>query len=460
MAASPNLGRRSFLKHAGGAALAAGAAGAVGRTASASPLPAANATRAAGFDFDTVYDRWGTNCVKFDQQIRIYGRDSVKIGMGIADMDFRAAPAVTKALAERLRHENWGYLDMVRTQDEMAEAIVGYNRRRYGLEIDPATIELSTGVHAALCSAFMAFCPRGSRVLLQAPVYDGFYSDLKYTGTRPEESPLRAKDGRFEMDFEDFERRIGHDTNVFLLCNPHNPTGSCWSPEELTRIGDICLRRRVIVLADEIHCDFVSRGQKYTPFASLKDRAIVDNSLTFKAASKSFGLSAHKVGWFHSTNPALLERVRASHRSDLTTLGIVANVAALRDADEWLDALVRYIEGNHDFAQEYLADRIPTLKATKPQGTYLVWVDASAVAERIGAKALAAEANRAKPAATPDLTPENMVERFFVRKAGVQLNSGSNYGPSGANRLRMNVATPRRQLEQALASLAAATKTL
>jgi cysteine-S-conjugate beta-lyase len=459
MASSPNLGRRSFLKNAGGAALAAGAAGAVGPAAASALSPAATTT-ASGFDFDTVYNRFGTNCVKFDQQIRIYGRDSVKIGMGIADMDFRAAPAVTKALAERLRHENWGYLDMVRTQEEMAEAIVGYNRRRYGIEIDPAAIELSTGVHAALCSAFMAFCPRGSRVLLQAPVYDGFYSDLKYTATRPEESPLRAKDGRFVMDFEDFERRIGHDTNVFLLCNPHNPAGNCWSPDDLARIGEICLRRRVVVLADEIHCDFVSRGQKYTPFASLKDRAIVDNSVTFKAASKSFGLSAHKVGWFYSTNPDLLARVRASHRSDLTTLGIVANLAALRDGDEWLDALVRYIDSNHDFVQDYLADRIPTLKARKPEGTYLVWVDASEVAERIGARTLAQEANRTKAPGAPDLTAENMVERFFVRKAGVQLNSGSNYGPSGANRLRMNVATPRRQLEQALARLADAAKTL
>jgi cystathionine beta-lyase len=204
----------------------------------------------------------------------------------------------------------------------------------------------------------------------------------------------------------------------------------------------------------------VSRGHKYTPFASLPNRAIVDNSLTFKAASKSFGLSAHKVGWFYSTNPDLLARVRACHRSDLTTLGIVANLAALRDGDEWLDALVRYVDGNHELVADYLASRIPTLKAKKAEATYLVWLDASDVAERIGAAALARDANRTKTAGAPDLTAENMVERFFVRKAGVQLNSGSNYGPSGANRLRMNVATPRRQLEQALGRLAEAAKTL
>src|SRR5262249_13249456 len=136
------------------------------------------------------------------------------------------------------------------------------------------------------------------------------------------------------------------------------------------------------------------------------------------------------------------------------------NLAALREGDEWLDALVRYIDANHDFVRDYLADHVPTLAARKPEGTYLVWVDASAVAERIGARGLAQEANRTKPQDAPDLTPDNMVERFFVKKAGVQLNSGSNYGPSGANPLRMNVATPRRQLEQALGRLAEATRTL
>ncbi len=456
MARSTNLDRRSFLKTAGGAALA-------GATVAAGPLPAIAAEAAApgaGYDFDTVYNRFGTNCVKFDQQNRIYGRDTVKFGMGIADMDFKAAPAITKALGERLRHENWGYPDMTRVQEDMAEAIVAWDRRRYGVDVDPASIELTNGVHPALISAFLTFCPRGSRVLLLAPVYDGFYTDFRFTGTRSEESPLRPKDGRFSIDFEDLERRIGPDTNVFLLCNPHNPTGSCWSPEELTRIGEICLRRRVVVLADEIHCDFVSRGQKYTPFASLKDRDIVNNSITFKAMSKSFNLSAHKIGWFYSTNPDLMARVRANHRADLTALGIVANLAVLRGGADWLDQVGTYIDGNHDFVQGYLADRIPLLAAKKPEGTYLVWLDVTQVAERIGAKRLALEANRTKPAGAPDLTAENMVERFFVKKAGIQMNAGSNYGPSGENHMRMNIATSRRLLEQALASLADAVKTL
>jgi cysteine-S-conjugate beta-lyase len=446
--------RRTFLMGAGAAALTGVASAGTPRRSGAARASAA--PPASGYDFDTVYNRFGTDCVKFDQQVRIYGKDSVEIGMGIADMDFKAAPAITQALRDRLRHENWGYLDMVRAQEQMAEAIVNWNKRRYGVDIDPATIELATGVHAALISALQTFSPRGSRVLLQTPAYDGFYTDLKFTGTRAEECPLRWAGGRYAMDFEDFERRIGPDTKTFILCNPHNPVGNCWSVEDLVRIGEICLRRGVVVLADEIHCDLVTRGNAYTPFASLKNKDIVNNSLTFKAASKSFSLSAHKIGWFYSTNPDLLARVRENHRADLSTLGLVANVAALTGGEEWLDQAVAYLDRNHDFLQEFVAERIPMVKARKPAATYLVWLDVAELADRIGAKKLALEANRSRPAGGPEETPEKMVERFLVRKAKVQLNAGSNYGLGGANHLRMNIATSRRTLEQALTKMASA----
>jgi cystathionine beta-lyase len=450
--------RRAFLKSAGVAAFTSVAsAGTVGANAAAS---AALASPGGGYDFDAVYNRFGTDCVKFDQQIRVYGKDSVQIGMGIADMDFKAAPAITQALRDRLRHENWGYLDMTTVQEDMAEAIVIWNKRRYGVDIDPASIELATGVHPALISALQTFSPRGSRVLLQTPIYDGFYTDLKFTGTRPEECPLKREGGGYAMDFEGFERRIAHDTNTFILCNPHNPTGNCWSADDLTRIGEICLRRRVVVLADEIHCDFVNRGSAYTPFASLKRKDIVNNSITFKAASKSFGLAAHKCGWFYSTNPDLMARVRNNHRADLTTMGIVANRAALTGGQDWLDQAVAYIDRNHDFVQEFVAERIPMIKARKPEGTYLVWLDAETVADRIDARRLALEANRTKLAGAPETTPEKALEQFFVRSARVHLNAGSNYGLGGANHLRMNIATSRKLVEQALTNIANALATV
>ncbi|MDO8681688.1 MAG: aminotransferase class I/II-fold pyridoxal phosphate-dependent enzyme [Acidobacteriota bacterium] len=460
MSRTDGLNRRSFLRNAGFTALA----GAVG---SSTPLAAA-AAAAAGtslqpsngkYDFDTVYNRFGTDSTKFDQQIRNYGKDSVQVGMGIADMDFRAAPAITEALQARMTHENWGYLDMGKATPALTNAVAAWNKKRYGVDIDPDTMVLSAGVHPALIAALLTFSPRGSKVLLQTPTYNGFYSDLTFTGTKAEDVPLKVANGKFSMDFDEFERRISLDTHSFILCNPQNPTGNCWSAEDLTRIGEICLKHRVVVLADEIHCDWVTKGHNYTPFASLPNKAIVNNSLTFKAASKSFGLAAHKVAWYYSTNPDLLARVKVNHRADLNTMGIIASQAAVTGGEDWLNQCVEYIDGNHDFVAKFIAANIPSIKYVKPEGTYLAWLDVTAVADKINSKALAAEHNRTKPAGAPSLTPEQMVERYFVKTAKVHMNQGASYGTGGANHMRMNVATSRKLVELALTNLANALKT-
>jgi cystathionine beta-lyase len=443
--AHDDLDRRRFLQQAGITALwGAVGAGAGGEAA------AAVESRQSTFDFDEVYNRFGTESTKFDRQIRLFGKGSVEVGMGIADMDFRAAPAITKALKERLQHENWGYLDNPRM---IVDDVVAWNRRRYKVEINPDQMVIAAGVHPALIAAMQAFCPRGSKVLMTTPVYNGFYSDLRFLGLPAEESPMRLVDGRYSIDFDDFERRISHDTHVFLLCNPHNPTGNVWSEADLMRLGEICLRRRVVVLADEIHCDFVNKGQKYTPFASLPNKAVVDNSITFKAASKSFGLAAHKIAWFYSTNDAYMERVKAQHWVDLNTLGIIANQAAYRGGQEWLDQLVVYIDGLHDYAEQYIKHHIPLIKWVKPEGTYLAWLDVTALVDRIGAKAQADAATKAEGRV---VTPEQIVERHLVKTAKVHLNAGSSYGVGGANHMRMNLATSRKLLERALTNIASA----
>jgi cystathionine beta-lyase len=440
-----DLDRRRFLQSAGMTALW----GTVGAHASpAASLP--TATAQVKYDFDEIYNRFGTESTKFDRQIRVFGKGSVEVGMGIADMDFRAAPSITKAIKERVQHENWGYLDNPRM---IVADIVTWNKRRYGVDISPDQMVLSGGVHPALIAAMQAFCPRGSKVLMTTPVYNGFYSDLRFLGLLPEESPMRLVDGRYSIDFDDFERRISPDTNVFLLCNPHNPTGNVWSADDLMRLGEICLRRRVVVLADEIHCDFVNKGQKYTPFASLPNKAVVDNSMTFKAASKSFGLAAHKIAWFYSTNDRYMERVKAHHWIDLNTLGIVANQAAYQGGEDWLNQLVLYIDGTHDFAEKFIKANIPAIKWVKPEGTYLAWLDVSGVANRIDARAQAQAASKAEGHV---VTPETIVERYLVKSARVHLNAGSSYGLGGAQHMRMNLATSRKLVERALTNIAGA----
>jgi len=457
MLQNDGLNRRAFLRNAGMTALV----GAVGSGSSVAAAAATAALAANGkFDFDTPYNRFGTDSTKYDQQIRVYGKDSVQVGMGIADMDFRAAPSITKALMERMQHENWGYLDMNGpAMKSFTDGIVSWNKRRYNVDINPDSLVITTGVHPGLIAALRAFSPPGSKVLLQTPTYNGFYGDLRATNTIAEESPLKLVNGRYAMDFDDLERRISHDTNTLILCNPQNPTGNCWSKEDLLKLGEICLRRRVVVLADEIHCDFVTKGNKYTPFASIGNKEIVNNSLTFKAASKSFGLAAMKCAWFYSDNADYLARVKAQNRADLTTLGMIASKSAYSGGEEWLNECVDYIDANHDYVEQYIKANIPMIKSYKPQGTYLTWLDVSAVADKINAKQLAEEANRGLKAGANPVSPETMVERHFVKTAKVHMNAGTSYGLGGQNHMRMNIATSRKTLQLALDNLARALKT-
>ena len=443
------LDRRAFLKSAGVTAVAS----AVGAK-SASATPATNVPYtplSQTYDFDAVYDRVGTNCSKWDNAIAAFG-DDIEVAMGIADMDFRAAPCITRALAERGTHENWGYL---RRPESYRQAILDWNKRRYDLEIDRNTLVWCTGVHAGIIAALQTFAPPGSRVLLTTPAYNGFYSDLRFTRTVPEDSPMTLVDGHYSIDFDDFELRARR-ANAFILCNPQNPTGNAWSAQDLTRMGEICLEHRVVMLVDEIHCDFIRSEENYVPFASLPDREIVDNSITFKSASKSFSLSGLKVAWYFSTNRDYLERVRANTRGSLNTLGLVASHAALTEGDDWLDELRLYIDGNHDFAEAYIRENIPLVKYTKAQGTYLAWLDVSEVIERIGAERTAAEE---RASSGTQVTAEGVVQRWLAENARVYLNSGTSYGTGGAGHMRMNLATSRRLVERALENMASALAT-
>jgi cystathionine beta-lyase len=264
-------------------------------------------------------------------------------------------------------------------------------------------------------------------------------------------------DGRPEIDWDDLEQRMSKpDVKVTILCNPHNPTGRVWSRGELTRYGELALKHKVVVLADEIHCDFIQKGQTYTPFSTL-DPAIVHNSVTFKSGSKAFSLAAMKCAWFFSTNPELFDAVVANNHSEMTTLGIVAEQAAYAGGGDWLTACTAYVDANHDLANGYIKAKLPLMKVgQKPEGTYLEWVDVSPLAERIGARKLADAANaNLAPGATP-ATSEDMCAHWLARHAHVSMASGTGFGKGGANHLRMNIATSRRTLTAALDSMQAA----
>ena len=448
------LSRRVFLKGAGATALAGAATSGASLWNPGTAVAAPAQDASGGFDFDTPYDRVGTDCAKWDTIIERHGRENIQVAMGVADMDFRCAPVITEALAERVRHENWGYLKM---PEDFFPAICDWNRERHGLEINPDLMALSDGVHPALIAALKALARPGSRVLLTTSTYSGFYTDLRESHTLAEESPMIVENGVHRMDFDDLESRISQETDALILCNPQNPTGNCWSAEDLMRLGQLCLERRVVVLADEIHCDFVTKGNKYTPFATLPDQAVVDNSVTFQSGSKTFSLAAMKVAWFHSTNPEYFRKVQDQHMAQTNTLGVVAHHAALRGGAEWLDQLLVYLDGNHDLVESFLAENVPQINYAKAQGTYLAWLDVSQIGEAIDAEAKAAAASETEE---EPVTAEDIIVRWLVENAGVYTNAGSNYGPGGEGWVRMNLGASRQLIQLALDNIAEAVSEL
>lgn len=451
MAQVHGINRRTFLKSASLTALAG-----VGGGATLAQSASASMRTDGRYDFDEVYNRIGTDCYKWDKQIELFSDDKIAVPMGIADMDFRTAPVITEALVDRIQHENWGYMHV---PPSFRKSIIDWNQRRYGEEIDPQGLLTATGVNPAILSGLRAFAPPGSKVLVQSPTYSAFYTTIRTAHCLVEENPMQLVKGRYRMDFDDLERRIDHDTNVLILCNPQNPTGNCWSRDDLMTLGEICERRRVVVFADEIHCDFVNKGQRYTPFATLNNEKVVRNSITFKSTSKSFNLAATKCAYMYSSNLDYIQRIKdTGHNQTVNTLGVIASEVAYNDAEDWLDQVVEYIDGNMDFAAAYLKKNVPHVHFIKPEGTYLAWLDVKELEERIDAAGQAAVANRDRDPDLPPLQAEHMVERFLVEKAGVQLNDGFRYGHGGAGRMRMNLATSRKLIEVALSNIAAATR--
>ena len=338
-------------------------------TASLQAAPADSARlRGDAFDLDTPYDRRGSNCSRWDSPVRRYG-DKFRYGMGIASMDFQAPPCIAEALAERCEHESWGYLS---STAGLKEGIIAWNGERHGVDLSPAQIEISAGVYPGIIAALRTFVPAGTKVLMLSPIYSGFYYHCDHTRVDAVDSPLVFRNGRYEIDWQDLESKMTPDVNAMIVCNPQNPTGNVWTEEELLRIGRLCLDKQIVVLADEIHSDIVRPGHRYVPFASLPDQAVVNNSVSFNAISKTFNLAGMKNAYFYSPNAVLLNRVKQNHRADLNTLGVVANEAAYKQGGAWFDQVLPYLDANHAFTENYLREQLPMVGYTPAEGT-LPW---------------------------------------------------------------------------------------
>jgi cystathionine beta-lyase len=372
-------------------------------------------------DFDRVIDRRGTASNKWKK----YDKDVLPLW--VADMDFASPEPVVRALRERAAHGVFGY---VYEEPEFFDVAADRIGRRYGWRVPPESVVLLPGVIAGFNMAARMFASPGDGLLEQVPVYPPILRCPGNMGLTRDEAPLaRRADGRYEVDWDAFERAITPRTKAFLLCNPHNPTGRVYSREELTRMAEICLRRTLWIIADEIHCDLVFAPHRHVPIASLGPE-VQARTITLMSPSKTFNLAGLKCAIAVVPDSALRATFVAA-KVDLVAnpnvFGFAAALAAYRDGDPWLDALMRYLAANRDFTAGYVRDHFPGVGMYAPEGMYLAWLDF-------------------REAGIPGNDPFT----FFLAKARVALNDGVTFGPGGQGFARLNFGSPRAMLTEGL----------
>ena len=367
------------------------------------------------YDFDKTIDRRATNSYKWDS-----APEGV-LPMWVADMDFRTAPAIIDALQKRVAHGIFGY---TRVPDAYYDAVTSWFSRRYGWDIDREWIIYTSGVVPAVSAVIKALTVPGDKVIVQTPVYNCFFSSIRNNGCEIVSNPLRRTADTYEMDFDALERCAADPrAKVMLLCNPHNPAGRVWTPDELTRLGNICLRNGVTVVADEIHCELVYQGFKYTPFASLSD-AFLHRSVTCVSPSKAFNIAglqiANIVAFDNDLRSRIDKAININEVCDVNPFGVAATIAAYNEGEEWLNQLVGYLHGNYEAMAEFCRRELPEFPITRLEGTYLVWMDCSSLG-----------------------MPSDALEHALLDDARLWLNAGTMYGAEGEGYMRWNIACPR-----------------
>lgn len=389
------------------------------------------------YNFDEVIDRRNTSCLKYDFAVQ-RGYPAGVLPFWVADMDFKTPQPVIDELMRRVQHGIFGYTD---PNDEYKETVVQWMREHHNWDVPKDALVVTPGVVFALAMAVRAFSSPGSSVLIQQPVYYPFSEVIEQNGRHIVNSSLVLKNGHYEIDFEDFEQKIiENDVHLFLLCSPHNPAGRVWTKDELERMTKICYDHGVLIVADEIHHEFVRPGYKHTVLATLSPE-VADNVITCTSASKTFNLAGLQVSNIFITNKFIRrrfkEQVAAAGYSQPNALGLFATQAAYAHGVEWLKELLAYIEQNYQKTKEFLAREMPKVKLIEPEGTYLLWLDFSAYG----------------------LSDEEL-DKVMVEKANLWLDSGHIFGPDGKNFQRLNIACPWVTLEQGLKQMAAAFRDL
>jgi len=375
------------------------------------------------YHFDEIIERRNTGCVKWDESA-----DGV-LPLWVADMDFAVAPAIQKAIRKRAEHPIFGYTYV---QENYYEAIISWFKRRHQWTIAREHILYTIGVVPAMSVAIKALSMPGEKILILSPDYNCFFSSVRNNGCEVSESILlrykRNRHDHFEVNWDDFEAKCADEKcTVFLLCNPHNPTGRVWNREELQHMSDICHRHGVRIVSDEIHCELMMPGVSFCPMGTVDKSAIILNS-----PSKSFNIAGLQTANIICTDAATRRRIdraiNINEVCDLNPFGPVALLAAYNESEDWIDELNQYLWDNYTALSDYVGKNIPEWEVMPLEGTYLVWVDVSKCCDDVAAYC-----------------------DHLQQEAKVWLNPGTMYGPeSGRGYLRINIACPRKLLMEAL----------
>ena len=380
--------------------------------------------------FDLVVDRRHTMSLKYDTA-KAHQKPEDCLPLWVADMDFQTAPEILEALQKRVAHGIFGYSE---TTGEYEQAVIQWWKKHYQFSIDPAWIKQTPSIVFSIATAICAFTLPGDYVLVQQPVYHPFRKMIEANGRVLLSNDLILKNGSCAMDLEDLEAKIRiHHVKLFLLCNPHNPMGRVWTKEELRPVGEICKRYGVIVLSDEIHCDFVWPGHTHTMLLQAMPE-LANQVITCVSPSKTFNLAGLQAANNIIVDPFLrerfwTERLRSGY-DEQNVMGLVAAQAAYEQGEEWFQDMKAYVYENLCFFQRELERRMPVVKLAMPEATYLLWLD-------FRDTSLSA----------------HQINRKLLTEAKLWLNDGRMFGPGGEGFFRLNAACPRSILEEALRRL-------
>ena len=387
------------------------------------------------YNFNKITDRHNTSSAKIDLAVA-RGKPADVLSLWVADMDFPTSPVILEALHKKIDHGIFGYSC---TDDAFHKALADWMKKEHNFTFDRREMISTPGVVFAIATAIKAYTKEGESVLIQTPVYYPFKNMIEANNRNLVTSSLHEKDGKYQIDFEDFENKIiENDVKLFILCSPHNPMSRVWTRDELSRLGEICLRNKVIVFADEIHNDFVYAPNVHTVFSTLSPE-IAQNCIVSMAPSKTFNLAGLQFSTNFIKNPSLrakfkLERNKTGY-DEPSLMGMVAARAAYEGGKPWLEALKKHLLENIDFVRTYLKEKIPQARLIEPEGTYLLWIDFSALG-----------------------FSDSELDDLIVNKAKVWLDRGTMFGEEGNCYQRINIATPQALLKEAIDRISEALK--